>query len=146
MNGAVTVPIRIQKRSEAVPAGIVTLCPNVAVSADVAPPNHAQMAPVRGGEAPAPLPHPARSHSGVPKFVEVCGLFHIVLGMPPVSNPPSRIMFVVPGEHVGVGDAVPVGVFVGVFVGVPVGVNVGVIVGVFVGVPGVGVFVGVPAA
>jgi hypothetical protein len=101
VNGDDTVPIRIQKCSDAVPAGMVTFCPSVAVSGAGTPPNQDQIAPVRGGAAPPPLPHDALSHNGVPKFVEDCGLFQIVLGMPPVSNPPSTMMSA--GVHAAVG-------------------------------------------
>ena len=103
VNGDETVPIRIQKCSDAVPAGIVTFCPNVAVSGNGIPPNQAHVRPLRGGEAPLPVPQDASVHNGVPKFVEVCGSFQIVLGTPPDSNPPSRIIF--DGVHVGVAAA-----------------------------------------
>lgn len=72
-----------------------------------------------------PVPHVAILHNAVPKFVEVCGLFQIVLGIPPISKLPSAITL--PGVHVG--DAV------GVNVGVKVFVGVGEAVAVFVGVP-----------
>ncbi len=38
--------------------GMVTVCPRVAVSGAGMPPNHDQNAPVRGGEAPPPVPQP----------------------------------------------------------------------------------------
>ena len=138
VNGVVTVPILIWKLSVAAPTGIVTLCPNVAVSAAGTPPNHAQLVPANGGAAPPPVPHPATLQSGVVKLVEVCTV-HNGHGVP-ASNVPSAIRSL--GVHVGVGDAdgVPVGVVVGVLVGVLVGVFVG--VGVIDGEP-VGVFVGV---
>ena len=62
----------------------------VAVSAAGMPPNQAQIRPVRGGEAPPPVPQEALSHNGVPKFVEVSGS-QMVLGMPPAEGqPPER--------------------------------------------------------
>src|SRR3954467_15550828 len=101
--------MRIQKcRDALVEVGITMLWPRVAVSGAGMPPNQAQMRPVRGGEAPPPVPHEALSHSGVPKLVEVCGLFQIVLGIPPDSNPPSRIILLEPLH--GVAVAVAVGV------------------------------------
>src|ERR1043166_2952430 len=121
-NGAFTVPIRIQKWSVAgPPAGIVTLWPSVAVSGAAMPPNQAQISPVRGGEAPPPLPHEAKSHNGVPKLVDVSGS-QVELGMPPFSNPPSTITSVPPahGVELGVGE----GGMLGVGEGVP-GVGVG---------------------
>jgi len=137
--------MRIQKLRVAVPAGITTLCPKVAVSGAGMPPNQAQMRPVRGGEAPPPVPQEALSHNGVPKLVEVCGLFQIVLGIPPVSNPPSRMMSVEEPHGVAVAVAVGLAVAVAVAVGVDVGVEVGVAVGVAVGVD-VGVAVAVAVA
>src|SRR5688500_12540103 len=110
VNGEETVPIRIQKRSSAVlPAAIVTVCPRVAVSGAGMPPNQAQIRPVRGGEAPPPVPHEALSHSGVPKLVEVSGSQN-VLGIPPFSKPPSTMTL---GQGVALGLAVAVGVGVG---------------------------------
>jgi hypothetical protein len=132
VKGEETVPTCIQKWSEAEPpAGIITVCPRVAVSAAGMPPNQSQKAPVRGGEAPPPVPHDGTSHNGVPKFVEVSG-FQNVFGMPPVSNPPSTIKFVcVQGVAlaealaVAVGEAVAVGVgTIGVVVTLAVGVGV----------------------
>src|ERR1700704_6486517 len=97
VNGEETVPTRIQKVSVAgPPAGIVTVCPRVAVSGAGMPPNQSQKAPVRGGEAPPPVPHEGTSHNGVPKFVEV-SVGQKVLGMPPFSNPPSAITSLLQG-------------------------------------------------
>jgi hypothetical protein len=124
VNGELTVPTRIQKLRVAVPTGITTSCPRVAVSGAGIPPNQAQIKPVRGGEAPPPVPQEALSHSGVPKLVDVCGLFQIVLGIPPFSNPPSRMMSL--EELHGVAVAVAVGLAVGVAVAVAVAVAVGV--------------------
>jgi cobalt-zinc-cadmium efflux system protein len=90
VNGLETVPMRISKVSEAVPTGIVIVCPRVASSGAGMPPNQAQKAPANGGEAPPPVPQDGTSQIGVPKFVEVSG-FQNVLGMPPVSKPPSTI-------------------------------------------------------
>src|ERR1700716_2299211 len=81
------------------------------------PPNQAQIRPVRGGEAPPPLPHEAKSHNGVPKLVEVSGS-QVELGMPPFSIPPSTITSLEPPLQVGLGVVVP-GVAVGEGVGVP---------------------------
>src|SRR4051812_45370036 len=114
----------------------------VAVSGAGMPPNQAQMRPVRGGEAPPPVPQEALSHSGVPKLVEVCGLFQIVLGIPPFSNPPSRMTLLEPLH----GVAVAVAVAVGVAVAVAVAVGVAVAVAVGVGPPGVAVAVAVAVA
>src|SRR5436190_10702571 len=112
VKGEETCPIRIQKWSEAVPDGMTTSCPRLAVSAAEMPPNHAQISPVRGGASPLPEPQLPKSHNGVPKLVEVCGSFQIMLGMPPFSNPPSAMMFA------GVHDGDAVAVFVGVAVSV----------------------------
>src|ERR1043166_1713170 len=142
VNGVVTVPTRIQKWSVAEPpVGIVTVWPRVAVSGAAIPPNQSQKAPVRGGEAPPPVPHEGTSQSGVPKLVEVSG-FQNVFGMPPVSKPPSTIKSDPQGEGVGLSDGVAVGVAVGLGVGVGVGVGVTVGVGETVG-GGLGVGVGV---
>ena len=73
-------------------------------------------------------------HNGVPKLVDVC-VVHAGHGVP-ASNVPSAITFAPPGVHVGVGDAVPVGVTVGVEVAVGVAVGVAVPVGVGVGPAG----------
>src|SRR5947207_5610937 len=105
VNGAVTVPIRIWKVSDAEPpAAIVTLCPKVAVSGAGMPPNQAQLFPAKGGAAPPPVPQLAISHSGVPKFVEVCTV-QAGHGMP-ASKVPSIITSTPPQ---GVDDAVAVG-------------------------------------
>src|SRR5689334_15306179 len=65
-------PIHRKKFTNRVPpAGIVTACEAVAISAAPMPPNHAQMSPVRGVAVPPPLPQPATSHSAVPKFDDV---------------------------------------------------------------------------
>ena len=80
------------------------------------PPNQSQISPVRGGEAPPPLPQEAKSHNGVPKLVEVSGS-QVELGMPPFSKLPSTITSLLQGVVVGVGVGV-VGVAVGVGVGV----------------------------
>ena len=127
----VTVPTRIQKWSVAEPPlGIVTVWPRVAVSGAAIPPNQSQKAPVRGGEAPPPVPHEGTSQSGVPKLVEVSG-FQNVFGMPPVSKPPSTIKSLLQG--VALGEAVAVGVgLAGVGVGLA-GVAVGEAVAVAVG-------------
>jgi hypothetical protein len=95
------------------------------------PPNQSQKAPVRGGEAPPPVPHDGTSHNGVPKLVEVSG-FQKVFGMPPVSKPPSTITSVEHGVAEAPADADGVGVG-----------TIGVVVVVGVGVGGVGVGVGV---
>jgi hypothetical protein len=85
VKGEETVPMRIQKVSVAdPPAGMFTVWPIVAVSAAGIPPNQAQIRPVRGGEAPPPVPQEALSHNGVPKLVEVSGS-QVLLGMPPFS-------------------------------------------------------------
>jgi len=149
VNGSETVPTRIQKWSCAEPAGITTSCPKAEFSAAVAPPNHAQTLPVRGGEEPLPSPQNSMVQSGVPKLVEFCGLFQMVLGTPPFSNPPSFITSA--GVQLGVADAVEVAVAVAEAVGELVGVDVAVLVGdaaaveVAVGVA-VDVSVGVAAA
>jgi len=127
VNGSETVPTRIQKWSCAEPAGITTSCPNAEFSAAVAPPNHAQTLPVRGGEEPLPSPQNSMVQSGVPKLVEFCGLFQMVLGTPPFSNPPSFITSA--GEQLGDADAVAVAVAVALAVGESVGVDVAVLVG-----------------
>ena len=138
VNGVLTDPICSQKRSSAVPDGITTLCPNVAVSADVAPPNHAHVRPLRGCAVPPPVPQAATVQRGVPKLVEVCGLFQVVLGIPPLSKPPSTMTLA--GVHDGEAEGCAVAVFVAVAVAVEVdvavdvGVLVLVLVGVFVGV------------
>src|ERR1700754_4822269 len=90
VNGELTVPILNQKVNEAVPAGIVLVCPSVADSAAGIPPNHAHIFPVRGGAAPPPVPQLGTSHKGVPKLVDVCD--QKILGIPPVSKPPSTII------------------------------------------------------
>lgn len=56
-------------------------------------------------------------------MVDVCGLFQIVLGIPPVSNPPSAMIF--KGIQVGDGEGLPVEVAVGVAVAVDVAVGDG---------------------
>ena len=143
VNGAVTVPTRIQKWSVAEPpAGIVTVWPRVAVSGAGMPPNQSQKPPVRGGEAPPPVPHEGTSQSGVPKLVEV-SVGQNVFGIPPFSNPPSAITSLLQG--VPLGEAVALGVAVAEAVAVGVGVA-GVAVGVGVGVPGVTVGLGVGVA
>jgi hypothetical protein len=87
------------------------------------PPNQSQKAPFNGGEAPPPVPHEGTSHNGVPKLVEVSG-FQNVLGMPPVSNPPSTITLLEQGEAEALAEGVGVGVgTTGVGVGVGVGVG-----------------------
>src|ERR1044072_8600220 len=141
VNGVVTVPTRIQKWSVAEPPlGMVTVWPRVAVSGAAIPPNQSQKAPVRGGEAPPPVPHEGTSQSGVPKLVEVSG-FQNVFGMPPVSKPPSTIKSLLQGVAVALGEAVAVGVgLAGVGVGLA-GVAVGEAVAVAVG-DGVAVAVG----
>jgi len=56
VNGDETDPILIQNVSVAGPPdGIVTVCPSVDVSGAGMPPNHAQISPVRGGDAPPPV-------------------------------------------------------------------------------------------
>src|ERR1043166_6997055 len=128
VNGVVTVPTRIQKWSVAEPPlGIVTVWPRVAVSGAAIPPNQSQKAPVRGGEAPPPVPHEGTSQSGVPKLVEVSG-FQNVFGMPPVSKPPSTIKSLLQGVAVALGVAVAVAVGVGL-AGVALGEAVAVAVG-----------------
>jgi hypothetical protein len=130
-NGAVTVPIRIQKCSAAlVEVGITTSWPRVAISGAGIPPNQAQIRPLRGGEAPPPVPHEALSHSGVPKLVEVCGLFQVVLGIPPFSYPPSTITSELAPHGVAVAVAVGLAVAVAVAVAVALGLAVAVAVGV----------------
>ena len=134
VNGVVTVPILIWKLSVAEPpAGIVTFCPSVAVSAAAMPPNHAQLFPANGGAAPPPVPHPATSQFGVPKFVEVCTV-HNVHGVP-ASNVPSATRSDGVHEGLAVGVAVFVAVAVEVDVAVDVNVGAGVPVDVAVGVP-----------
>src|SRR6266850_3691249 len=64
------------------------------------PPNQAQKAPVRGGDAPPPVPHEGTSQSGVPKLVDVSG-FQKVFGIPPVSKPPSTINWAVGAPGTG---------------------------------------------
>src|ERR1043165_928686 len=65
-------PIHRKKFTNRVPpAGIVTACEAVAISAAPMPPNQAQMSPVRGVAVPPPVPQPATSHSAVPKFDDV---------------------------------------------------------------------------
>src|SRR5664279_1373235 len=91
----------------------------VAVSGAAMPPNQTQIRPVRGGEAPPPLPHEAKSHNGLPKLVEVStGQF--VSGMPPFSNPPSTITSLPPlhGVELGVAVAPTEALGVGVMPGV----------------------------
>src|ERR687883_917814 len=91
VKGELTVPLRIQKFRVAVEfEGMVTVCPRVASSGAGMPPNHAQIRPVRGGDAPPPVPHEALSQSGVPKLVDVSGS-QVELGIPPFSKPPSTI-------------------------------------------------------
>src|ERR1043166_10269687 len=78
VNGAETVPIRIQKlRVAEPPDGNAIVCPSVAVSTAGIPPNQSQKAPVRGGEAPPPVPQEGTSQSGVPKLVEVSGFQNV---------------------------------------------------------------------
>ena len=120
VNGAFTVPTLIWKLRVAVPAGIVTVCPSVAVSTAPMPPNHAQLFPANGAAAPPPVPHNAILHNGVPKLLEVCTV-HNAHGVP-ASNVPSAILS--DGVHDGL--AVGVAVFVDVGGGVPVDVAVGV--------------------
>src|ERR1700704_666938 len=111
VNGEVTVPTRIQKWSVAEPpAGIVTVWPRVAFSGAGMPPNQSQKPPVRGGEAPPPVPHEGTSHNGGPKFVDV-SVGQNVLGMPPFSNPPSATTSLLHGVVLGVAvaEAVAVG-------------------------------------
>ena len=63
VKGDETVPIRIWKVRAAVePAAMVTVCPRVAVSTAGRPPNHAQMSPANGGDAPPPVLQLAASH------------------------------------------------------------------------------------
>ncbi len=70
--------------------------------------------------------------------MEVCGLFQVVLGIPPVSNPPSTITSERLPQGVAVGVAVAVAVALGVLVAVAVAVAVAVGLAVAVAV-GVGV-------
>src|ERR1044072_2015873 len=109
VNGVVTVPARIKKWSVAdPPLGMVTVWPRVAAPGAAIPPNQSQKAPVRGGEAPPPVPHEGTSQSGVPKLVEVSG-FQNVFGMPPVSKPPSTIKSLLQGVARGGGGGVGAG-------------------------------------
>src|SRR6266480_1536625 len=114
VNGVVTVPIRIWKVSDAEPpAPIVTVCPKVAVSTAGIPPNQAQLFPANGGAEPPPVPQLATSHSGVPKFVEVC-VVQPGHGLP-ASKVPSTITF---GPPHGVPEADGEGVAEGATVAV----------------------------
>jgi hypothetical protein len=128
VNGVVTTPIFIWKLSVADPAGMVTLCPSVAVSGAPTPPNHDHRVPANGPAAEPPVPQLEVSQSGVPKLLEVCTV-HAGHGAP-ASNVPSAIRS--EGVHAGEGDdeGVPVGVFVAVLVDVFVGVAVAVGAGV----------------
>ena len=100
------MPIRIWNVRLAVePAAMVTVCPRVAVSTAGRPPNHAQMSPANGGDAPPPVLQLPASQSGVPKLVEVSG-FQNVLGMPPVSKPPSTMTWLQAGRSAERGASV----------------------------------------
>src|SRR3954454_12730932 len=99
---------------------MTTSWPRADISTSVDPPNHAHTSPVRGGDAPSPVPQNWIVQRGVPKLIDLCGLFQMVLGIPPFSNPPSPIISA--GEQDGDGDGEPVAVVVAVAVAVSVGV------------------------